>query len=125
MHLSHIDHAGLNVTDLQRSSDWYCRVFGFEVIHKFTRTWMVGRNLMRLGLALRPEAQPVDDLDNKVAISHLAFQVDANGFEEAQRQLTGLCVPFDPPEDTGIAFSIFLTDPDGHLLEITTYHDKA
>ena len=45
MNLTHIDHAGLNVSDGQRSADWYRRVFGFELIHKFTHTWMVGRGL--------------------------------------------------------------------------------
>jgi catechol 2,3-dioxygenase-like lactoylglutathione lyase family enzyme len=124
MNLTHIDHAGLNVSDGQRSADWYRRVFGFELIHKFTHTWMVGRGLMRLGLAEVPGAQPVGDLDHKIAITHLAFQTDAAGFEAAQKELKGLGVPFDPPEDTGIAYSIFFTGPDGNLLEITTYHDE-
>lgn len=31
-------------------------------------------------------------------------------------------IAFDPPEDTGIAFSIFFKDPVGYEIEFTTYH---
>jgi catechol 2,3-dioxygenase-like lactoylglutathione lyase family enzyme len=122
MFITHIDHVGLNVTDLQRSADWYCRVFGFEIIHKWTTTWMVGRALMRLGLFQRPGAKPVADLDNTIAMTHLAFQMGPQEFAAVQQELTRLGVPFDPPEDTGIAYSVFVSDPDGHQVEVTTYH---
>lgn len=77
---------------------------------------------MRLGLLLRPQAAPVPDLDSKITITRLAFQTDAPGFETAQRKLKTLGVPFEAPEDIGIAYSIFFSDPDGHQLEITTYY---
>lgn len=77
---------------------------------------------MRLGLFWRPQATLVEDLDNKVAITHLAFLTDSAGFDSAQVELKGLGVPFDGPEDTGIAYSLFFKDPDGHELEITTYY---
>jgi len=121
--LQFIDHAGLNVTDLIRSAEWYGRVFGFEIVHQWKTTWMVGRGNMRLGLFLRPTATAIDDLDHKIAITHLAFRTDAEAFAKAQQELTTLGVAFDTPEDTGIAYSIFFADPDGHQLEITTYHD--
>src|SRR5207302_9308030 len=44
------DHAGLNVTNVERSAAWYHDILGFELVHKFTHTWMVGRGSMRLGL---------------------------------------------------------------------------
>jgi len=31
-------------------------------------------------------------------------------------------ITIDGPDDTGIAYSAFFNDPDGHLLELTTYH---
>ena len=31
-------------------------------------------------------------------------------------------ITFDPPEDTGVAHSIFIYDPDGYQIEITTYY---
>jgi catechol 2,3-dioxygenase-like lactoylglutathione lyase family enzyme len=117
-----IDHVAINVANLERSAEWYARVLGFEVFHKWKRTWMISRGPMRIGLFHRPDATAVDDLDNRRAITHFAFVTDSNGFERAQDELRKLDIPFDPPEDTGIAYSLFVSDPDGFSVEITTYH---
>lgn len=121
MDLERIDHVGLNVRDLGVSADFYSRVFGFGVVHKWTTTWMVGAGAIRLGLFQRPASSPVCNIDNAIALTHLALRTDAAGFEAAQQQLQALGVAFDNPEDTGIAYSIFVLDPDGHQVEITTY----
>jgi|SwirhisoilCB2_FD_contig_31_31809079_length_1259_multi_2_in_0_out_0_1 catechol-2,3-dioxygenase len=117
-----LDHVALNITDLQRSANWYHDVFGFEVFHKWNTTWMIHRKGMKIGLFLRPNAASIGDTDNKLAITHFAFVTSAHGFADAQVRLKKLGIKFDPPEDTGIAFSIFLSDPDGYQVEITTYH---
>jgi catechol 2,3-dioxygenase-like lactoylglutathione lyase family enzyme len=122
MELIGLDHFAINVTDLQRSADWYQRVLGFTVLHKWGTTWMVGRDNIKIGLFLRPDAKPLPDIDSQLIIQHVAFLVDGDKFADAQQALTQAGVKFDPPEDTGIAYSIFFNDPDGHLLEITTYH---
>lgn len=121
MDLQRIDHVGLNIRDLSTSAEFYSRVFGFGIIHKWTTTWMVGNETIRLGLFQRPSATPVCNMDNSIAITHVAFRTDAASFVAAQDELRKLGIAFDPPEDTGIAFSIFILDPDGHQLEITTY----
>jgi catechol 2,3-dioxygenase-like lactoylglutathione lyase family enzyme len=121
MELERIDHVGLNVRDLRASADFYSRVFGFGILHKWTTTWMVGTEVIRLGLFQRPVASPVCNIDNAVALTHLALRTDATGFATAQQELRSLGIPFDDPEDTGIAYSIFVLDPDGHQIEITTY----
>jgi catechol 2,3-dioxygenase-like lactoylglutathione lyase family enzyme len=122
MELIGLDHFAINVADLQRSADWYQRVFGFTILHKWGTTWMVGRDNIKIGLFLRPDAKPLPDIDSQLIIQHVAFLVDGDKFTDAQQALTQAGVKFDAPEDTGIAFSIFFNDPDGHLLEITTYH---
>src|SRR5207245_1219335 len=68
-----------------------------------------------------PAASPVCTLDQRILISHLAFRTDQVGFEDAQKTLTKLGIPFTPPEYTGVAYAIFLLDPDGHQVEITTF----
>lgn len=117
-----LDHYAITVTDLQRSASWYQRVLGFAVLHKWSTTWMVGKDNIKVGLFLRPKGKPIDDIDNTIAIQHVAFLIDGDKFSDAQAQFKALGVPFEGPEDTGIAYSIFFKDPDGHLLEITTYH---
>ncbi len=122
MNLERIDHFAITVKDVQASADWYSRVFGFEIIHRFTHTFFIGHKTIHIGLMSRPDATPIDDLNNKIAFQHAAFLTDAAGLEQAQIALSAASIPFDGPEDTGIAFSIFVTDPDGHQLEITSYH---
>jgi catechol-2,3-dioxygenase len=117
-----IDHVAVSVKSLEESFKWYSQVLGFQLFHKFTRTWMVERGGMKIGLMRRPDAQPVDDLDNKIAIQHFAFGVTEDDFQFTVDTLQALGVPFDGPEDTGIAYSVFLSDPDGHTVEITAYH---
>ena len=122
LHLTNIDHAGINVTNLEQSAKWYHTVLGFELVHQFTHTWMVGRGNMRLGLFERPEAKPLDNLDNTIAITHIAFLTTAEGLLEAQEFMTDQQIPFQPLEDTGIAHSLFINDPDGNQIELTTYY---
>jgi catechol 2,3-dioxygenase-like lactoylglutathione lyase family enzyme len=125
MNLERIDHVGLNVRDLATSAAFYSKVFGFGIVHKWTTTWMVGNETMRLGLFQRPSSSPVCNIDNTIAITHVAFRTDAAGLKAAQEQLVKLGIAFDPPEDTGIAYSVFILDPDGHQIEITTYDRGA
>ncbi len=122
MDLRLIDHVALNVRDLQTSSDWYGRVFGFTEVHRWKTTRMIGKGAIRLGLFERPKAVAIGDLDQTITITHVAFLTDRDGLNEAQEVLRSLGIPFDPPDDSGIALSIFCKDPDGHELEITAYH---
>lgn len=120
--IQRMDHVGINVTDLQRSADWYEKVLGFTIFHKWKTTWMISGGDMHIGLFLRPTAKTIDDLDNTVAITHFAYATDAKGFQEAQDKLKKLGVKFDPPEDTGVAHALFFYDPDGYQLEITNFY---
>jgi catechol 2,3-dioxygenase-like lactoylglutathione lyase family enzyme len=122
MDLDGLDHFAINVADLQRAADWYQKVFGFTVLHKWDTTWMIGRDNMKIGLFLRPNATPLPNIDSQLIIQHVAFLVDGDKFDAAKNALLQAGVTIDGPEDTGIAYSMFFTDPDGHLLEITTYH---
>ncbi|HEY2583458.1 MAG TPA: VOC family protein [Mucilaginibacter sp.] len=124
LYLKRFDHVGINIRDLQKSEDWYKQVFGFKILHKWKTTWMIGNSKMKIGLFQRPNGVKIDSLDNTVAITHFAFLTDSAGFKKIQAFLKMKNIPFDPPEDTGIAYSIFIYDPDHHQIEITTYHTK-
>jgi catechol 2,3-dioxygenase-like lactoylglutathione lyase family enzyme len=122
MNLVLMDHVGLNVRNLSTSFAFYERVFGFTVLHRWKTTWMIQKEELKIGLFERPSATPVCDLDQRISISHFAFRTDKAGFDDAQSELSCLGIPFDPPVDTGIALAIFFLDPDGHQIEITTFH---
>jgi catechol 2,3-dioxygenase-like lactoylglutathione lyase family enzyme len=122
--LSRIDHFALNVTSLEKSAAFYSNVFGFSIVNKWKTVWMVGNEHMRIGLFERPKATAVTDPDTRLIISHVAFLTDEKGFDASVSQLDQLGLPHEPVEDTGIAKSVFIHDPDGHELEITYYYQK-
>jgi catechol 2,3-dioxygenase-like lactoylglutathione lyase family enzyme len=53
-------------------------------------------------------------------MSHAGFRVSRRGYEEARAELTAAGIEFKE-SDHKIAWSIYLLDPDAHLIEITTY----
>jgi len=124
MTLDYIDHYAVTVKNLQTSFDWYKKVFAFEMFHQWKTTWLIHRGDMKIGLFERPQAAAIDDLDSKIAFQHLAFHLSADGFIEAMIELGNAGIEFDGPEDTGVAYSLFVRDPDGHLLELTTYYGE-
>src|ERR1700733_13833245 len=102
MEMNGLDHFAVNVADLQRSADWYSRVLGFNILHKWNTTWMVGRDNMKVGLFFRPNAKPLTDIDSELIIQHVAFSVDGDKFADAQAFLLREGIKIEGPEDTGI-----------------------
>jgi len=51
--------------------------------------------------------------------------VTADQFEQAQAALKKRNIAFAPAEDTGLAYSIFVYDPDCNKVELTTYHSAS
>jgi len=122
--LERLDHVALTVADVDRSIEWYREVLGLEHVHE--DEW--GRNPAFLtsgstGLALFPArgsgAPPAGHPDG-LAMWHLAFRADRRNFDRAREQLGSRDIDFSF-SDHGLAHSIYFHDPDGHLIEITTY----
>ena len=53
-------------------------------------------------------------------MKHLAFRATAADFAAAQQELTRRGIAFES-QDHQISRSIYFDDPDGHLIEITTF----
>ena len=55
-----------------------------------------------------------------VRILHIAFRLDRSGFDSARETLVemGVAARFS---DHRISHSLYLDDPDGHQIELTTY----
>jgi catechol-2,3-dioxygenase len=54
---------------------------------------------------------------------HVALALDRANFEQAQRDLDALGIPYEL-WDHGICDSLYFDDPEGHQIELTTYHDR-
>jgi len=112
-YLQQIDHVALTVTDVERSLHWYRSVLGLE--RRYQDAWNVpvvvcaGSACIAL-VRGEPTGGP----------RHLAFKADLQNFEQARADLQRFGIAFEF-EDHGIAHSIYFRDPDGHVLEITSY----
>lgn len=122
VNVNSIDHIAINVRDFATSASWYQNIFGFLVINKWDNAWLIGRGNTKLGLFAFPEATPLPNPDSYLVMKKIAFAVDGNVFVDAMNSIKSKGIPITGPQDTGIAYRFQFADPDGHLLEITTFH---
>jgi lactoylglutathione lyase len=121
-------HVGLNVSDVSRSIDFYCGVFGFEVLGQSAepdrRYAFLGRD-GQLVLTLWQQSSGRFATDQP-GLHHLAFDVPTLAdVEAALARLGEMGVPmlYDRvlAHMPGMASGgIFFTDPDGIRIEICT-----
>jgi catechol 2,3-dioxygenase-like lactoylglutathione lyase family enzyme len=117
------DHVAIAVRDLAASRQWYERVLGLE--RRFEDEWGDVPSVMCAGgscVALFPvegegKAAPGPE---SLVMRHFAWRVDRKDFERAQEHFRELGIEFEEA-DHGIARSVYILDPDGHRIEITTY----
>lgn len=120
-------HVGLNVTDLDRSVEFYRRVFGFEVLRQSEpgaerRFAFLGQDGALL-LTLWQQSTGRFNADSP-GLHHLSFQaadIEAvQRFEKNLREL-GVTLHYDgivPHGEGASSGGVFFTDPDGTRLEI-------
>lgn len=120
-----LDHIALTVSDQKRSLAWYQQVLGMERRHEEATGAddpafaCAGNACLALFPASTLDPQPVPD-SHVLAMRHFAFRLDRANFERAQDELRKQHIPFRF-EDHGFAHSLYLSDPDGHRIELTTY----
>ena len=122
--ISALDHVAIGVADVERSCAFYARVLGFErLIPEWDEPVVMGIGDFGLAIfdrTLQPSTTPDDADPPAVRIMHIAFRVDREGLDSARRELEG--EEFELRFwDHGISQSIYFRDPDGHLIELTTY----
>jgi catechol-2,3-dioxygenase len=61
-----------------------------------------------------------EDVAKTITMRHVAFRVDGAGFKQAQEEIRAKKIEFEFA-DHGVAHSLYINDPDGHRIEITTY----
>ncbi|HKS98454.1 MAG TPA: VOC family protein [Rugosimonospora sp.] len=121
-------HINLTVRDLDRSTDWYCRVLGFTVVRDahpiesgFTfRTLVHTESLASivLGQAAGGDGQPFDE--HRVGLHHLAYHVPERAdLDEWASRLDGLGVAHSGVKELFLeaGYGIWLRDPDEIWLE--------
>jgi glyoxylase I family protein len=118
-----ISHLTQMVTDLERSKHFYGTVLGFEELRRpdfggFPGAWYrVGESQVHLGV--------VDELPPKgKGLPHFAVYIPTDRYQETIAALKEADVPFlreaTSRDDFGrTVWAAFITDPDGHVIELT------
>ena len=125
------DHVAIAVRDLAAAREWCARVLGLERRHE--DEWGDVPSVMCVPTDARPgagsscvalfpvegEGKPAPGRDSLV-MRHFAWRVDRDNFDRAQERFRELGIEYEEA-DHGIAHSVYISDPDGHRIEITTY----
>ncbi len=121
--IKHLDHVAIYVENVDKSMEWYNKVFGFEHIH--ADIWGKHPAFMAIdnfGIAIFPAKQkglPAPSRQEHKTIDHFAFRVTFENFKKARKHYQDLNIDFDFQHHKAFD-SIYVKDPDGHTVELTT-----
>ena len=126
MELEGIDHVALSVRDVEKAAQWYIDVLGFEKL--YDGMWdgvpvFIGKGTTALALFPVRSKSSSSSGPADIRMLHLAMRADHANFLAAQAELKQRGIKFEF-EDHQISHSIYFHDPDGHIIEITTYELK-
>ena len=122
-----VDHIALTVQDRQRSTAWYQQIFGMQRYYQHVWTGPGDPVVLCTGGACVAlfQADSTESLrSRRLGQNHFALKVDRANFEKAQEELRQQCIEFRL-EDHKICHSLYLSDPDGYVIEPTTYELPA
>ena len=122
MQLRRLDHVSLNVSDRARSIAWYRDVLGLEQRGEPRRDdWPVFMGELGACVALfQAQVETAERQPESTGLRHVAFMVGRDDLAAAQTRLRERGVEFRF-EDHGNAHSIYVPDPDGNVIELTSY----
>lgn len=129
-----IQHAGIHVSNYERTFEWYHRVFGFEEVLRnpgaknpfaggvFPKMRWIELGDFRLEVYEVQDAEPFSlvDFEFSLGVKHINFEVaDLAGWLEYIQQFDD--VPILVNNKYGpTSGAVYVTDPDGILVEVTT-----
>jgi len=118
-----LDHVAIRVNDVETSVNWYEKTLGLRRM-KLTEwgDFPIFMSCGKTGIAIFP-ANLNDDKNNlqsrNIGISHFAFNLSHEDFYKAKKYFDESAVEFEF-QDHFYFHSIYIKDPDGHIVELTT-----
>jgi catechol 2,3-dioxygenase-like lactoylglutathione lyase family enzyme len=124
-----LDHLVVNVTDVEASADWYQRVLGMSRQDTSGTPVRTSVHFGRQKINLRPVSASKDDwftADHEAAGSDDLCFITQSAPEDvvAHLKACGVVIEVGPVERLGargMMMSVYCRDPDGSLIEISTY----
>ncbi len=118
-----LDHVAIRVKDMEASIQWYEDVLGLkkyklEKWGEFPIFMLAGK----VGVALFPADLDDPELNassRNVKIDHFAFNVTNDNFSKARAKYESMGINYSF-KDHHYFHSIYINDPDGHSVELTT-----
>jgi catechol 2,3-dioxygenase-like lactoylglutathione lyase family enzyme len=116
-----LDHITITATDPQRSVRFYAEVLGMEPCWNWPgEITMLRSGSTFIAIAHWATGEAASE-PPPITVDHFAFRVDRATYERAPVELRDLGIPVDHESDHGICRSLYLRDPDGHLVELVCY----
>ncbi len=121
--INFLDHVAIYVEDMERSINWYAKHLGLKKYQvkewgEFPVFMLSGKS----GLAIFParlEDAKIDPSSRNVRIEHFAFNLNNENFKKAQDYFNKVGIEFNF-QNHHYFHSIYIKDPDGHKVELTT-----
>ncbi len=127
MTVKHLDHLNMTVQDLGKTTEWYHRVFGFEIVEKGVwngAPWaIIQSGDAMLCVYEHPELTPIED-DGAAAhhINHFGLRITDKAQWEETVKRESIPVHYGPyrwPHST----AWYVEDPTGYEIEVALWDD--
>lgn len=128
MAIEGVDHLGLTVSDLDRSTGWYCDHLGFVPFVRYTnaaagaevQVLRLEGSPMRLSLRRFDDGDPAAFDERRIGLDHVALRVsDDNDLAAWQVRLEDVGVRCDRTDLPELSILVF-RDPDNIQIELCT-----
>ena len=131
MSVRHLDHLNLSVVDLEQSTDWYGRVFGFtreeQGLHNGVPWAILRSGEAMLCLYEEPTREFIghEDLRERGlhGLNHFGLRIDDREAWEALIEREGLVVRYGGRVDWPHSDAWYVVDPTGYEIEVVLWHD--